>query len=168
MDAVVYKSNTGFTEKYARLLGERTGLPVLSIEKSDRLPQGAQIVFLGWMMAGKVMGLKEAVRRFDVRAVCPVGMAVPNAEQYAAAKKACAAVGDLPLFVLQGGYDKKKLHGVYRVMMNVFSGFIEKQMSKKEQLTPEEKDSIDLLRNGGDRVAPEALDPVIRWLEGRA
>ena len=30
--AIVYTSNTGHTEKYARMLGEKTGLPVYSLE----------------------------------------------------------------------------------------------------------------------------------------
>ncbi|MEA4833486.1 hypothetical protein SDC9_73022 [bioreactor metagenome] len=90
MNAVVYKSNTGFTEKYARLLGERTGLPVMPLEEARRLPQGTDIVFLGWVMAGNVMGLKTAVRRFHVCVVCSVGMIDPSEEQIASARTACA------------------------------------------------------------------------------
>ena len=30
-NAIVYTSNTGYTEQYARLLGKRTGLPVYSL-----------------------------------------------------------------------------------------------------------------------------------------
>lgn len=36
--AIVYTSNTGYTEEYARLLGEETGLPVYSLkDASDSL-----------------------------------------------------------------------------------------------------------------------------------
>ncbi|MEA4833487.1 MAG: hypothetical protein VB118_12830 [Oscillospiraceae bacterium] len=65
-----------------------------------------------------------------------------------------------PVFVLQGGFDKEKLRGICRVMMS----FIQKQLSKKDHLTPAEQDSLDLLRNGGDHVTSAALDPVDLWL----
>ncbi|MPM26517.1 hypothetical protein SDC9_73021 [bioreactor metagenome] len=42
--------------------------------------------------------------------------------------------------------------------------FIQKQLSKKDHLTPAEQDSLDLLRNGGDHVTSAALDPVDLWL----
>ena len=34
MDAIVYTSNTGFTEKYAKLLGGKLFLPVYSLEEA--------------------------------------------------------------------------------------------------------------------------------------
>mgnify|MGYP003458752511 CR=1 FL=1 len=34
--AIVYTSNTGFTARYASLLGEETNLPVYSIKEADK------------------------------------------------------------------------------------------------------------------------------------
>ena len=56
-EAVVYTSNTGYTRQYAQLLGERTGLPVYSLEEAQRaLPSGSSVLYLGWLMAGTVKG----------------------------------------------------------------------------------------------------------------
>lgn len=34
LNAIVYTSNTGYTRQYAVLLGEKTGLPVYSLEEA--------------------------------------------------------------------------------------------------------------------------------------
>ena len=59
MDAIVYTSNTGFTEKYAKLLGGKLFLPVYSLEEAKgKLAAGAEIIYLGWLMAGTVKGYR--------------------------------------------------------------------------------------------------------------
>lgn len=72
---IVYMSETGHTKKYAGLLGEQTGLPVFELSSAVRkLPKGAEIIYLGWLMAGTVKGLKKAQKHFALSAVCGVGM----------------------------------------------------------------------------------------------
>ena len=74
--AIVYTSNTGFTAQYASLLGGETGLPVYSLEDASKsLPQSSPIVYLGWLTAGKVQGYDKAVTKFNLQALCAVGMA---------------------------------------------------------------------------------------------
>ena len=166
MNAIVYTSNTGFTEKYARMLGERTGLPVFSM-KEGKPDKGAEVIYLGWLMAGSVKGLRRAAKRWNVQAVCAVGMAAPTLAQQGETKKACSLPENVPVFLLQGGYNYQRLRGFYRLMMAAFQGAMRKQLEKKERLTPEEADSLDLLRHGGDRVTPAALEPVLAWLNAR-
>ena len=36
MNAIIYTTNTGSAERYARLLAERTGLPACSLTESKR------------------------------------------------------------------------------------------------------------------------------------
>ena len=75
MNAIIYTTNTGSTERYARLLAQKTGLPVYSLaEAKKRVFAGAEVIYLGWIMAGSVKGYAEAAKRYRVRAVCGVGM----------------------------------------------------------------------------------------------
>ena len=54
-NAIVYTSNTGYTEQYAMLLGKATGLPVYALAEAEaKLAPGNHILYLGWLMAGKV------------------------------------------------------------------------------------------------------------------
>ena len=71
--AIVYTSNTGYTAEYARLLGEKTGLPVYSLEESKHnLAERTEIVYLGWLMASMVKGYGEASKLYNISLVCGV------------------------------------------------------------------------------------------------
>ena len=71
--AIVYTSQTGFTARYAALLAERTGLPCRPLKEAAALPRGTAVIYLGWLCAGGIKGLKGARRRFRTAAVCAVG-----------------------------------------------------------------------------------------------
>ena len=164
--AIVYTSNTGFTAQYASLLGGETGLPVYSLEDASKsLPQSSPIVYLGWLTAGKVQGYDKAVTKFNLQALCAVGMAKCGSQMEDVRKSNNLPQG-LPLFTLQGGFDLKKLRGIYRLMMLVMSKTVAKKLAAKPDRTPDEEDMLDLFQNGGNRVSLENLRPVLAWYEG--
>ena len=164
--AIVYTSNTGFTAQYASLLGGETGLPVYSLEDASKsLPQSSPIVYLGWLTAGKVQGYDKAVTKFNLQALCAVGMA-KSGSQMEDVRKSNNLPQGLPLFTLQGGFDLKKLRGVYKFMMLVMSKTVAKKLAAKPDRTPDEEDMLDLFQNGGNRVSLENLRPVLAWYEG--
>ena len=161
--AIVYTSNTGFTAQYASLLGGKTGLPVYALEDAvNALPQGSPILYLGWLTAGKVQGYDKAVTKFNPQALCAVGM-TRSGSQMEDVKKSNNLPEGLPLFTLQGGFDLKKLRGVYKLMMSVMSKTVAKKLAAKTERTPDEEDTLDLFRNGGSRVSLENLKPVLEW-----
>ena len=60
-NAIVYTSNTGYTRQYAKLLGDKTGLPVYFLDEAGaKLPPTTSVLYLGWLMAGKVQGYAKA------------------------------------------------------------------------------------------------------------
>lgn len=159
---IVYTSNTGYTEKYAKLLGEQLELPAFSAEQADSLPEGTEILYLGWLMAGVVKGYKKAAQRFSVAAVCGVGMG-PAGSQDSDVRKNNAIPQEVPVFTLQGGFDRTKLHGIYRFMMGVMIKVMGSSLRKKENRTPEEDAMLEMVTNGGDFVDVRQLDGVIAW-----
>lgn len=159
---IVYTSNTGYTEKYAKLLGEQLGLPAFSAEQADSLPEGTEVLYLGWLMAGVVKGYKKAAQRFSVAAVCGVGMG-PAGSQDSDVRKNNAIPQKVPVFTLQGGFDRTKLHGIYRFMMGVMIKVMGSSLRKKENRTPEEDAMLEMVTNGGDFVDVRQLDGVIAW-----
>ena len=68
---IVYTSNTGFTRRYAEMLGKAAGLPVYDLAQS---PQGGSALYLGWLRAGKIHGLARARKRHLVTGCCAVGL----------------------------------------------------------------------------------------------
>lgn len=159
---IVYTSNTGYTEKYAKLLGEQLGLPAFSAGQADSLPEGTEVLYLGWLMAGVVKGYKKAAQRFSVAAVCGVGMG-PAGSQDSDVRKNNAIPQEVPVFTLQGGFDRTKLHGIYRFMMGVMIKVMGSSLRKKENRTPEEDAMLEMVTNGGDFVDVRQLDGVIAW-----
>lgn len=164
MKAIVYESNTGYTRKYAELLAKKAELPVYARKEAGKnLEHGDDIIYMGWMCAGNVIGCKKALRQYSVKAVCGVGMAKPTpkvvqdiTEKY--------HISDIKLFYLQGGFDMNKLHGVYKLMMITMSKTVGESIKKKETKTEEELEMLNMMQNGGDYVNEENLKPVLEWL----
>ena len=66
----IYTTNTGSTARYAELLPCATGLPAYSLaEAKSAVSTGAEVIYLGWIMAGSIKGYAAAARRYRVRAV---------------------------------------------------------------------------------------------------
>ena len=162
MDAILYTSNTGSTARYARLLARETGLPVWSAaEAKNAVFTGAEVIYLGWIMAGSVRGYAAAARRYRVRAVCGVGMGQTGTQTDGVRKKT-AVPADVPVFTLQGNFDLKKLHGIYRPMMALMVRTAGKKLAEKRDRTPED-DMLDMLCGGGERVSAGNLSAVLNW-----
>jgi hypothetical protein len=165
MKAIVYLSNTGFTKKYAELLAQKTGYPVYALQEARRRLAGdTEIIYLGWVCAGAIKGYGKAARLSRIAAVCAVGMGGPDSDQLPALiKRHGLDAGHA--FYLQGGFDMSRLRGIYRLMMKMMAKATVPQLEKKQDKTPDEQKSLELLKNGGDCVRPENLDPVLALLQ---
>ena len=65
MKAIVYTTNTGNTERYAKMLGQRIGLPVYALEDAKKyLEKNTGIIYLGWIMAS---GMNRSGMLFESR-----------------------------------------------------------------------------------------------------
>ena len=146
MNAIIY-TNTGSTRHYAKLLGRETGLPVYSsAEAKKTLSAGASVIYLGWIMAGSVKGYAAAARRYRIEAVCGVGMGRTGTQEDSVRQKTAVPAG-IPVFTLQGNFDVKQLHGVYRPMMEIMVKTAGKALA--------------------ERVKPENLKAVLDWYGAR-
>ena len=163
MKAIIYTSNTGSTAEYAQLLGNELNLPVHSLQQAkNKVLVGSEIIYLGWIMAGGIKGYKEAAKLYKVRAVCGVGMG-QTGTQLKEVRDKNAIPQRIPLFTLQGNFDVKKLHGVYRFMMNVMVKTAGKGLANKTDRTPAEDDMLDMMVNGGKRVSLQNMKAITEW-----
>ena len=163
ISAIVYASNSGYTAEYARLLGQATGLPVNDLHQIHTPQPDEEVIFLGWLMADRVMGWPNANAFFRVRAVCQVGMGPASAAAAAARKEKLGLADDCAVFSLQGGFDIRRLRGPYRLMMQVKCRQIKKQLEEKAPLNPAQQRTYDMVTKGASAVCPENLQPVIDW-----
>lgn len=162
-NAIVYTSNTGYTREYAQLLGKAVRLPVYALEEAvSRLAAGNCVIYLGWLMAGRIQGYAKAAKRYQIAAVCGVGMGATGS-QIQDVRKTNALPKGMPVFTLQGGFDLSRLHGVYKLMMTVMAKTVGKGIADKQNRTPEEDTMLELLNHGGSRVSEEHLKDVLNW-----
>ena len=163
MNAIIYTTNTGSTERYAKLLAQETGLPAYSLTEAKKvIPNGSEIIYFGWITTGSVKGFANAAKLYHIRAVCAVGMGQTGTQTESVRKKS-AVPAAIPLFTLQGNFNVKKLHGVYRLMMEIMVKAAGKSLAAKKDRTPAEDDMLDMMRCGGERVKAENLNAVLNW-----
>ena len=161
MNAIVYISNTGHSKAYAEILGKKTGLPVYSLPKAVKeLPKGTKIIYVGWLFVGSVKGYRKAAKRFNVRAVCGVGLCDTGA-MLEGVRKAISLPEEVPLFTLQGGIDKTKLSGINAYMIKMLI----KMMTKKKDKTADDVRMLELLNLDRSYVCEENAAEFLRWYE---
>lgn len=159
MRAIVYTSNTGSTAEYAKMLGNKTGLPVYSMAEAKKtLVPGDAILYLGWVMASVTQGYKAAAARYRVVAVCAVGLS-PDPGQNAVVREKTEVPDGIPLFLLQGNFALSKLRGIKKVVMKMMLS----SLAKTAHRTAEEETMYYAVRDGVTAVAEAKLGPVLDW-----
>lgn len=163
MRAIVYTSNTGFTKEYAEMLGKLIELPVYEVNEAKKaIEKGSDIIYLGWLMAGYIRECKKVCKRYNVKAVCAVGLG-ETGRLTAEARKANKLPDTAEGFTLQGGYAPEKLKGLYKSMMAVAVNAIIKQITSKDEQTESDKKMLETLRKGGSYVCEENLSLIVEW-----
>ncbi len=163
MDAIVYTSNTGSSAQYARLLSQETKLPIYTLKDAlKKLSRKSEIIYIGWIAASAIKGYAKAAKRYHIKAVCAVGMG-ETGSQVEIVRKKSVIPSDIPLFTLQGNFDVKKLHGIYRPMMKIMVKITTKCLASKKDRTPEENDMLDMMLHGSERVKKENLSAMLDW-----
>ncbi len=160
MTVIVYVSNTGSAKSYAEMLSEKTGYPFFDFADAHKVPEDAEVIFIGWVMAGTVQGLKEARDLFSIRAVCPVGMM--KSEKQDAELKSKNEITE-PMFTLMGNFHIDNLKGMYKMMMNMMLKLMKSKL--KENDVPDGQKAVEALEKGVDCVSEEQLSEIIEWLD---
>lgn len=160
VNAIVYTSATGFTRRYAQLLAQTTGLPAYALSDPAGPPAGTKVLYLGWLRAGAVRGLKGARSRWTPAAVCAVGMAPPEGVDAEGLARRNGLEG-APLFYLRGGYAPERVKGLSRAMMAVMTRSVRWSAAKGD---PQAEAMLPVLLHGADWVDRESLRPVLDWL----
>ena len=159
---IVYESKTGFTKRYAEMLSTKTGLKIFRVKELSKVKQSEEIIFLGWMKAGKIQGL-DKLRKYNVKAVCGSGTgrtAEPDTETVIARNK----MEGIPFFYLRGGcFPLRELKGLDKIMLSMFVKMLKSRKDKDEK----QEEAIFIIENGFDGVKEESLLPVLQWLNAR-
>lgn len=164
---IVYTSNTGHTEQYAKLLAGKLSLPAYALDSFPEQAAGSDAIYLGWMMAGSVVGYNKAKKKCNIKCVVAVGMSKLQQPEIDAMHEKMGLSPAVPLFQLQGGYDINKLSGPYKLIMSVKGKEIRSKLEAKGQLSETDKAMYDMVTKGYSAVREANLDPVAAWFDKR-
>ena len=159
MKAIVYTSNTGHTAQYAKMLAEKTGLSLFTLEDAiKQLDKGSEIIYLGWLFANSLKGYKKASKHFKISVVCGVGLCDTGC-LLKEVRKSISLPEDIPLFTVQGGINRAKLKGINKFMINMLI----KMMSSKKAPSQDDKRMLQLLTSDASYVKSENLADLLSW-----
>lgn len=163
ISAIIYKSSTGSCERYARVMSRMLAIPAYPVDRCP-LPKGMEIVYIGWLMNGKVSGLEKARKSYKIGGVVQVGMSAPSAAMAETCRKNHGLASDLPVFTLQGGFDMSKLSAPLRLIMKKINRGIAARLEAKGTLSEAEKATLEMAKTGkGEPATWDGVLEVVDW-----
>lgn len=163
---IVYKSNTGFTKEYAEMLAKAEKMKLYTLDEAQgKVDKETGVFYMGPLMAGRIEGLETALKAFELKAVCGVGMS-PAMPQVMETMCKANRLPEAPLFYLQGGWAPKKVGWLKRRMVYMVTRSTRQQLTARgSRRTPEEQANLDMLTKGGSFVAYRNLEGIRAWLK---
>ena len=149
---IIYKSKTGHTERYARMLSKELNIPCYSY-KDAKVSENNEVIFLSYIYASKIMGLSKILKKYNVKVVIGVG-AMPYSKDYLNTLKDTNNI-KLPFFYLRGGIDYSKLNFFFRKFLPVIG----------KDIAKDDKELLNLFKKGGDFVTKDNLREVLNYLK---
>ena len=165
--AVVYRSKTGFTEKYARWLAEEVGADLLKADhvKLEDLLRYDAIVYGGGLYAGGINGVKRITKHSkelgDRRLIVfGVGASPCRPEVCEGVEKRNIPAelrGKIRFFLLRGGFDFKKCSAKDKMLMNL----LKIKLKKAPDTDEDAKGMLACYDHPADFTNREALKPLL-------
>lgn len=157
---VLYESGTGFTAQYAAWIAEELKCESVALKnvKTVNVADYDQVIFGGWMCAGKVMGYDKFVKLNAKNVVLfAVGMA-PSVRSVAEKIIKENGFDAERFFYFEGGYRPEKVNFIMRTMMKMLKKSIEKKAEKTEE-------DLYIIKtfNGADNAKKEAVVPLVEY-----
>ena len=160
--AVLYNSCTGSCKHYAELISKELAIPAFELGK-EKIGDNDKIVYIGWLLAGKIMGYAEAAEKYKIGAVVQVGMAPVSAGSEAAARAKNDIDANVPLFCQQGGFNLKKLPLHFRLIMKLKNKEIAARLKAKSELNEQERATLKMAETGIGEPASWCICDIVEW-----
>ena len=163
--AIIYNSETGSCERYARELSRALHLPCEPLHKHHVRTDG-KVIYVGWVMAGKVVGYEKAAKTLDIAAVVAVDMSPVTPKLVAEGRVKNKLPANAEYFVLQGGFNIHKLNAPMRAVMTLMDKKIARMLQAKQAktaLNAQEQATQNMALTGQGEPAAWNCDEIIAW-----
>ncbi len=162
ISAIVYSSSTGSSEKYAKLLSAALHVPAMPVEKCPVRKDG-EIIYIGWAMAGKVVGYAKTAEKLNVAAVVQVGMSPVSDKLVESVRTKNEIPEGVAVFAKQGAFDMSKLPLPYQLIMKLINKKIVKGLSQKADRTAQEEATYQMALTGKGQPADWDVSDILAW-----
>lgn len=162
LSAIVYSSATGSSEKYAKLLSAALHVPAMPASKCPVRKDG-EIMYIGWAMAGKVVGYEKAAKKYNITAIVQVGMSPVTEKLLSDVREKNAVPEDVAVFAKQGAFDMGAIALPYRPVMKLINKKLVKILSQKPNRTAEEEATYQMALNGKGQPASWDVSDILAW-----
>lgn len=167
---IIYLSKTGFTEQYAKWIGEALSCPVIPYEKRETVDLSSYdtVLYGGGIHAGMIQGIKWLKQQLPSLAgkklvvfatgASPAGLPATaeslkqnfTTEEYAMVK----------VYYLEGGLNYEKMSLPNRLLMKMMY----KVLSSKKNKTEEERGMAEAIRTSFNHCKKENIQEVLGFL----
>ena len=163
--AIVYQSQTGHTQRYAKMFAEKTGLPLYTLQEAKKaLSKGDPIIYFGWLLSGKIQGFEPAWTTYEVKAVASVGL-YPDSARFRDHVGRNNILIDMEYFHLRGGIKTEELKGAPKILMNLMMRTIRTKQAKGQTVQPEEEAMLKAVNESADFVDENQLAGIFAWYD---
>ncbi len=165
--AVVYRSKSGYTEKYAKWIAKAAGGDLLKGEKTkveDLMPYDT-IVYGGGLYAVGINGVKLITQNYErlkdkkiiVFGVCASPPRTEIVEEVRDRNLAGSQLANIEFFLLRGGFDKRKLTLVDSILMQI----MKINLKRKKNPTPDERGMLNAYSHPVDFTSSKHIESIL-------
>ena len=160
---IIYQSDSGFTKLYAEMFSRKAGIECYSMYMARiKVRRHSDVIYFGRVIQGEVEDLKKARKKYNVLAVCPVGLKMPTDAVKQELREKNNLTDNMPqMFYLRGGFDPKQNLGLEKTLINLIIDDLE----GREELDAVEAQYLADLKNGADYVKEINLEELGLWYE---
>ena len=174
MELIIYGTNYGTTERYAKELAGRTGIAAVSCENAVIPEECDTVIYFGGLYAGGVKGLKETIpviRKSNCQRllIATVGLAdteneenIQNIRNSLQMQLPADVYEKSEFYHLRGGIDYGRLSFMHKTMMKLL--YTKAKNLPEEKKTAEVRAMLDTYGKQVDFVDFSKLDPIERSL----
>ena len=168
---IIYGSNYGTTEQYAKELSKRTNIEAISFENVQEINKYDKIIYIGGLYAGGVLGMSKTLRKLTniqnkTIILVTVGLADPtdekninNIRNNIKVQISKEIYDKAKIFHLRGGIDYSKLKFFHKTMMKMLYNAVKN--IPQEKLSAENKAMIETYNKKVNFVSFSDLDKII-------
>jgi flavodoxin len=164
---VVYRSKSGYTEKYAKWIAKAAGGDLLKGEKTkvEDLLKYDTIVYGGGLYAGGINGNKLITQNYErlkdkkiiLFGVCASPPRPEIVEEVRTRNLTVEQQGNIEFFLLRGGFDKRKLTPIDGILMQIMK--IHLKLKKKP--TPDERGMLNAYSHPVDFTGEKHIGQIL-------